>query len=348
MSTDRTRDAAVRNAEVMSRFMEGLSQAPAPPERVDPVAVRVVRDLAFHAADGDGNTDAALRMDLYLPQAATTDDASPTAPLIVWFPGGGWRNQRRGNGPRLARLFAERGYAMADIEYRSSDIAPWPAQLHDVLAALGHLRSLADDHGLDAEAIGLWGSSAGAHLALLAALATAPDGTAAVPGVRAVVAGYPPTDLLRLDEDALPGGVLGVDASDPAWGLLGGPPAERPEAAVAASPARHAHPDAPPVLLLHGDADVVVGPRQSVRLHDALTAAGAESHLLLVRGADHGFLNTADWELRPRSATAYSSSSPGTVRPALLTPALVERFFDHHLRTDPWNANTKAKAKAHV
>ncbi|MGD6741561.1 alpha/beta hydrolase fold domain-containing protein [Streptomyces sp. BH106] len=334
MTADRTRGAAARNAEVMRRFMEGLGQAPPPPERVEPMAVRVVRDLASRAAaDGDAYGDADLRMDLYLPQAVTAD--APPTPLIVWFPGGGWRHQRRGNGPRLARLFAERGYAMADIEYRSSDTAPWPAQLHDVQAALRHLCSLADEYGIDADAIGLWGSSAGAHLALLAALATTP----ASPGVRAVVAGYPPTDLLRLNEDALPGGVLGVDDSDPAWGLLDGPPAERPEAAVAASPARHAHPAAPPVLLLHGDADLVIGPGQSVRLHDALTAAGADSHLLLVHGADHGFLNTGDWELRPRSATAYSSRHPGTVRPALLTPAVVERFFDRHLRTDPWNAN---------
>ncbi|WP_329576294.1 MULTISPECIES: alpha/beta hydrolase [unclassified Streptomyces] len=331
MNTDTARDTVARNAEVMSRFMEGLSQAPPPPERVDPAPVRVVRDLAFRAIDGG----AELRMDLHLPQAAA---AGTPAPVIVWFPGGGWRHQRRGYGPRLARLFAERGYAMADVEYRSSDTAPWPAQLHDVLAALRHLRSIADGHGIDADAIGLWGSSAGAHLALLAALATAPDGTAAVPGIRAVVAGYPPTDLLRLDDDALPGGMLGVDASDPAWGLLGGRPADRPEAAVAASPARQAHPDAPPVLLLHGDADLLVGPRQSVRLHDALTAAGAESHLLLVHGADHSFLNTGDWELHPRSATVYSSRSRGTERQALLTPALVERFFDRHLRTDPWNA----------
>ncbi|MFZ3555866.1 alpha/beta hydrolase fold domain-containing protein [Streptomyces sp. BH055] len=331
MSTDTTQNAAARNTEIMSRFMEGLSQAPPPPERVDPAPVRVVRDLVFRATD----SGAELRMDLHLPQPASP--ITP-APVIVWFPGGGWRHQRRGYGPRLARLFAERGYAMADIEYRSSDTAPWPAQLHDVLAALHHLRTLADGHDIDANAIGLWGSSAGAHLALLAALATSPDGTAAVPGIRAVVAGYAPTDLLRLNDDALTGGVRGVDASDPAWGLLGGRPADRPEAAVSASPARQAHPDAPPVLLLHGDTDLLVGPRQSVRLHDALTAAGAESHLLLVHGADHSFLNTGDWELQPKAATVHSSRSPGTARQALLTPAFVERFFDHHLRTDPWNA----------
>ncbi|WP_432181555.1 alpha/beta hydrolase fold domain-containing protein [Streptomyces sp. NBC_00063] len=331
MSTESldVRSVQRHNAEVMGRFMEGLSQAPPPPEHLEPTPVRVVRDVPYEAGEGP----ARLHMDLYLPQPAQTP-----SPVIVWLTGGGWRHQRRGHGPRLARLFAERGYAMADIEYRSSEVSPWPAQLDDVLAALRHLRNAADAYGLDAGAIGLWGSSAGAHLALLAAFATGCDGSPLVPGVRAVVAGYPPTDLLLLDEDALPGGVTGVDGADPAWGLLGGRPSEHEAAAIAASPDRQVHPRVPPVLILHGDSDLLVGPRQSLRLHEALTAAGADSHLLLVQGADHGFLNTGVWELDPMTAVAQSSSAPGTEHRILLTPSLVERFFDRHVRTDPWNA----------
>ncbi|GHB59545.1 hypothetical protein GCM10010306_061330 [Streptomyces umbrinus] len=330
--------ALANNAAVMGRFMEGLSRAPRPPERVDPAPVRVVRDIVFSTPPGaEGRTE--LRMDLYLPQSAPAP-----APVIVWLPGGGWRAQRRGQGPQLQRLFAERGYAMADIEYRSSEVSPWPAQLHDVIAALRHLHDIADTHGLDPASIGLWGSSAGAHLALLAAFAgdaegsPDTDGSLVAPGVRAVVAGYPPTDLLHLNDDSLPGGVLGVDPSDPAWGLLGGRPSERAATAVGASPARQVHPRVPPVLLLHGDADLLIGPAQSRRLHDALIAAGAESHLLLVHGADHGFLNTGDWELNPMTATVLSSRAPESEGSVLLTPALIERFFDRHLRTDPWHA----------
>ncbi|MFJ9179448.1 alpha/beta hydrolase fold domain-containing protein [Streptomyces sp. NPDC102360] len=320
------------NADVMGRFMEGLSRAPLPPERLDPPQVRTVRDLVFGTPTGNEGP-AQLRMDLYLPQAAQTP-----APVIVWLPGGGWRGQRRGHGPRLARLFAERGYAMVDIEYRSSDVSRWPAQRDDVIAALHHLHGIADAHDLDTGAIGLWGSSAGAHLALLAAFATDGDGAPTASGVRAVVAGYPPTDLLRLNDDALPGGVLGVDLSDPAWGLLGGNPWALSAAATAASPARQVHPRVPPVLLLHGDADLLIGPNQSRRLHEALVAAGAESHLLQIRGAGHSFLNTAGWEVRPMTATALASRTPGVERPVSLTPSLIERFFDHHLRPDLWNA----------
>jgi acetyl esterase/lipase len=337
--TDRRDDAAVRahNAQIMNRFVEGLSRVPAPAEALAPPRVTVVRDITFSRVAGPEG-EAELRMDLYLPEPS-----HGPAPVIVWLPGGGWRMQRRGVGPRLTRLFAQRGYAMADIDYRSSAAATWPAQRDDVTAALRHLVTIAEEYRLDTHATGLWGSSAGAHLALLAGLAGARPGHGDAPRVRAVVAGYPPTDLLRMDEDALPGGVLGGrDPDDPTWGLLGGRPADLPDIAAEASPARQVRPGGPPVLLLHGDADLLVGPGQSRRLFEALVAAGTEAHFLLVHGADHGFLNTGGWEDpgSPFRGTMRSSrAAAGQEELAVtLTPGLIERFFDRHLREEPWHA----------
>jgi len=331
-------EAAIRarNAEISKRFVEGLSRAPGPAETLDPPRVRVIRDMAFSSADGaEGKVE--LRMDLYLPEPS-----HGPAPVIMWLPGGGWRMQRRSSGPNLTRLFAQRGYAMAVIDYRSSTVATWPAQLDDVTAALRHLHRIAAEYRLDADAIGLWGSSAGAHLALLAGFAGARPDRADAPAVRAVVAGYPPTDLLRMAEDALPGGIVGdEDPDDPSWGLLGGRPADLPDLAREASPVHQVGPGVPPVLLLHGDADLLIGPGQGRRLFDALVAADAEAHLLLVHGADHGFLNTAAWENHesPYRATLRSSrDAAGTrERDVVLTPGLIERFFDRHLRGEPWN-----------
>jgi dienelactone hydrolase len=96
------------------------------------------------------------------------------------------------------------------------------------------------------------------------------------------------------------------------------------------------------VLLLHGDADLLVGPGQSRRLFEALVAAGTEAHFLLVHGADHGFLNTGGWEDpgSPFRATMRSSrAAAGQEELAVtLTPGLIERFFDRHLRDEPWHA----------
>lgn len=84
---------------------------------------------------------------------------------------------------------------------------------------------------------------------------------------------------------------------------------------------------------------MLVAPGQSEILHEALTGAGAESTLCLVDGADHGFFNGQVLYRRPGPATEvrtnaggrdWSGPGPG------LSFELMERFFDRHLRRDPW------------
>jgi acetyl esterase/lipase len=105
-----------------------------------------------------------------------------------------------------------------------------------------------------------------------------------------VVCWYPPTDLDALagDCDAAGGhGDRGPQARESQ--LIGVPLDERPDLAAAASPVRFAHPGAPPFLFVHGTADTLVPPRQSRRLAEALTGAGAQATVELVDGASHMF-----------------------------------------------------------
>ncbi|MFE9816009.1 prolyl oligopeptidase family serine peptidase [Streptomyces sp. NPDC005773] len=323
-----------RNATLMQTYVEGLAATSPPGPTAPAAAVTVLPDLVF----SEPGTGGELRLDLYLPEGVPGP-----RPVIVWLPGGGWQRAARGMGPHLGRLFAQRGYAMADVEYRSSRTALWPAQLHDVKAAVRYLRSVARDHGLDADRIGAWGSSAGGHLAALLGL-TGGDpvwegngGHAAYPSdVQAVVDGYGPADLLHMDADSLPGGVVNdIDPSSPPWGLLGGPTTEHPEPASQASPVRHVSGPTAPFLILHGDADLLVGPRQSRRLFDALHGAGSEATLVSVHGAGHGFFNTGAFECTPPLPTTVHTTRSGERTPdraGALTSGLVERFFDRHLR----------------
>jgi len=76
--------------------------------------------------------------------------------------------------------------------------------------------------------------------------------------------------------------------------LLGAPAAAVPELARAASPLTHAAAGAPPILLMHGAADDMVPPAQSIRLADALRAAGATVELELVPGATHMWHGASD------------------------------------------------------
>lgn len=323
-----------RNATLMQTYVEGLASTSPPGPAAPAPAVTVLRDLVF----SEPGTGGELRLDLYLPEGVPGP-----RPVIIWLPGGGWQRAARGMGPHLGRLFAQRGYAMADVEYRSSRTALWPAQLHDVKAAVRYLRSVAQDRGLDAERIGVWGSSAGGHLAALLGLTGGDPAWEGEGGhaahsseVQAVVDGYGPADLPHMDSDCLPGGVVNdIDPSSPPWGLLGGPTKDRLELASQASPVSHVSASAAPFLILHGDADLLVGPAQSRRLFDALHDAGAEATLVSVHGAGHGFFNTDALErATPVPTTVHTTRcgdrAPG--RPGALTSGLVERFFDQYLR----------------
>lgn len=255
----------------------------------DPVSVH--RDIVFAQRDsGD------LLLDLHRPATGRP------VPVVLWVHGGGWFTGDRTLAPDLGASAAATGCAVASIEYRLSDQALFPAQLHDVRAAIRFLRANSARFGLDPARIGVWGASAGGHLAALAGLT---GHVAALPGefnaggpdagadasVQAVAESYGPVDLAACVADAA---VIGADGSrSPEARLLGGLPADRAGLARQASPLTWVTAAAPPFQISHGTADVLVSHRQSEQLHAALVAAGVASDLYLVEGYKHGFLNPA-------------------------------------------------------
>ncbi len=136
----------------------GLEPAPAAPQaKARPVLpdVQVLRDLEYVQGGHARN-----RLDLYLPEKAPRP-----LPVILWVHGGGWTRGDKTNGP--AFRFATKGYAVASMNYRFSQHATFPAQIHDCKAAVRWLRANARKYGLDADHIGAWGGSAGGHLVAL-------------------------------------------------------------------------------------------------------------------------------------------------------------------------------------
>ncbi|WP_410875978.1 alpha/beta hydrolase fold domain-containing protein [Nocardia sp. A7] len=225
----------------------------------------------------------------------------PTArplPAIVWVHGGGWRLQDRKASPDLVRHFAADGYVMVSLDYRLTPATVHPGQLFDVRHAVRWLRAHSTEFGIDPGSIGLWGSSAGGHLAALTGvhseIARLPgeEETSVSSAVAAVVDGYGPADLpsmIDLAGERLPG-----EFDSPEAGLLGGPIRDNPDAAVSASPALQVNGAAPPFLIMHGLADNMVPYAQSVALYQALAARGNDAILYLIEDFGHGFFNPGD------------------------------------------------------
>ncbi len=237
-----------------------------------PGRVQIQDNVVFGSGGGRD-----LRCDVFTPPDERRDRAA-----ILLIHGGGWQNgdrtQLRGYGVQLARY----GFVCVAPEYRLSGEAVWPAQIHDVKAALRWLRANALSLGVDADKITVSGNSAGAHLALmLAATPNVPvfDGKGGHPDAAsdcaAVVAIYPPT-ALRI-------GAIG----DAIANLFGGKASR--EAQDAASPITYVHRNFPPTLLIHGNADDIVPVEASFSMYKSLADAGAPVELHVYEGAPHAF-----------------------------------------------------------
>jgi acetyl esterase/lipase len=238
-----------------------------------------------------------LQLDLWVPASAT----SP--PLVVWIHGGGWMFGDRRYLPETLRpnqLFEElvaAGLAVATIDYRHALEAHFPTQLHDAKAAIRYLRAHADVLGIDTTKIGVWGESAGGHLAALVGLTgehAELEGALGVlrqsSAVDVVVDWYGPADLALQPREGRSPAVMAMLPPEmltpPAELLAGGNDDHR---LAVASPLTYVTPAAPPFLLIHGTADTVVPYEQSEVLTKALTDAGVPARLVPIDGAEHIF-----------------------------------------------------------
>jgi acetyl esterase/lipase len=245
-----------------------------------PKSVETIKNIEYGRASGQS-----LLLDLYRPR-----EFSQRLPVIIWLYGGAWKGGSKDSCP--IAFIATKGAAVVSINYRLTEVAPFPAQIYDCKGAVRWLRAHADQYHLDPNRIGVFGVSAGGHLAAL--LGTTADNPALegdVGGnlgyssrVQCVCAFYPPTDLNRLVTDP-------HDRADPdsdVARLLGGPLADNIAKANFASPIFYVSKSSAPFFLMHGAADEVVSPEQSKILYDALERAGVEAHLEIIPNKGHG------------------------------------------------------------
>lgn len=272
--------------------------------------------------------ETALELDLLGPYPLP----SSPLPTIVRTTGEGWAEENRAGAsmqprPPGARFLAGAGFLVAVVSSRLSWQATFPAQIHDVKAAIRWLRANAGSYPIDPSRIGIIGDSAGGHLAALAALTTVrPDleGDSGSPGyssaVQATVAISAPTDFLAP-------GAYNIDTPPSLIiDLFGGTVHQHREMMRIASPIYHVHRQAPPFLIVHGTRDETVPFDQGERLHHALAHAGSSTSFVPIEGGFHNLRDTPD--------TPYVSPIWDRVG------ELVIDFFDQTLRPTSYSQRT--------
>jgi len=246
-----------------------------------PAAADVVREVPFATVKGRE-----LKLDLY-----RRDGMSPLG-LIVWVHGGAWRGGSREN-VDLVRM-TEFGWAVASVDYRLSGEARFPAQVHDIKAAIRFLRARAAQYGYPSDRFVISGSSAGGHLAALVGVSngvrelegTVGDNLQISSDVQAIVDLYGASNLTTILAQSTP---HGLDVRKPALDLLlGGQPDAVPELARLASPVFFVDALDPPLLLLHGDQDPQMPINQAHELQGAYEKCGRPVEFIVVHGSGHG------------------------------------------------------------
>lgn len=240
-----------------------------------PADVEVIKDIEYGKVG-----DVSLRLNIVRPK-----DAKDPLPVIVFIHGGGWNSGNKDDDTGLLCGFAKQGYVGVSVEYRFVDVARFPAQIEDCKCAIRFLKANAEQYGIEADRIGVWGDSAGGHLAAL--LGTS-GGVKELEGrggwqdtsssVNAVCDWYGPVGLADIP----------LSDDHPYSQLLGSTPRANPELARLSDPVSFISEDDPPILIMHGDKDELVPIVLSEQFYQKLKQGGVDATMETVKGAGHG------------------------------------------------------------
>jgi acetyl esterase/lipase len=289
-------------------------------------AYRVQTDIVYRTASGRE-----LTLDVYRPRQL--DPAlHGKNPSVIWFHGGGWvLGDKNGSLVRFLPL-VRLGYTVFTVDYRLAGEAPAPAAVEDARFAVRWVQSRAAAFDVDPERVILMGTSAGAHLALMAGMLPVSAGYDHAPGsdsalgvsvadwwssatleevrVAAIVDFWGIADVADL--------VQGPHARNWAIDWIGN--ARDLDLAARVSPIAWVRPALPPILIIHGDPDPVVPFEQSVRLSRALEEAGVPNRLVRVPGGGHGDFVDPDWHRAWNEVRAFLADQRLLPHPAMEKP----------------------------
>jgi acetyl esterase/lipase len=250
------------------------------PKTPEPVATK---DIVYFAPTDPGYDAKSQLLDVY--QNAATP-AGEKAPVLVYIHGGAWNHGARPASWHGFRAWLAAGFSVVSVDYRLVDAAPAPAAVQDVRCVLSWIERNAAQYNFDAARVVTYGTSAGGHLALLAAVLPTKNGIdlpqcKAQPHVAAVLDFYGPYHL----EPTQPGAF--TSRSTARWM---GPDPQPSLAAMehAMSPSTYVRAGMAPVFIAQGDADPTVPYAAYVTLQKDLEKLGVRNVFDTVPGGGHG------------------------------------------------------------
>jgi acetyl esterase/lipase len=270
---------------------------------VYPKTVAIMKDVAYLGGTRKEKAD------IYRP---LDHDKAKLLPGIIVIHGGGFNDgdKARGRELNISENLALKGYVCMSINYklrRTSGQVTWPQSVYDAKAAVRYLRKEAANLGVDSERIGVIGCSAGCNLSMMLATTGPADGFDAVKGepyqevsarVTCAIGFYGAVDLMNYHD----------------MKMFAKTREEAPELYKKGSPISYLDAKDPPMLLVHGTADVTVPLSQSETYLKIAKEKGAPCVLEVIPDAPHTF------DLQPKQRD---------LRP------LVTGFFDLHLKGKP-------------
>ena len=263
----------MRNLTVLCAVLAGgaLAQTAPPKPTEVPDSIEIEHNVPY-------DTHPETVVDVMWPKAASKEKR----PGVIVIHGGGWRGGTKEQMVNSHCLpYLERGFVVANVEYRLAKAATAPAAVTDVLNAARWFKKNAKKYNVDDKRIVVTGTSAGGHLSLMVGMTPGSAKLGPSGDVAAVVNFYGITDVWDQAQ--------GANIREYAVAWLPESVEGRMELARRVSPITYVRRDVPAILTIHGDADPTVPYEHGVSLTRALRDAGADAEMINVPQGAHGF-----------------------------------------------------------
>jgi len=218
----------------------------------------VHRNLAF-------GTDPRQRLDIYVPRGLKV-----SAPVLLFFYGGSWQTGNRTDYLAFGQAFASAGIVTVVADYRLYPAVKYPAFVEDAARALAWLHAHAGEYSGDPGRIFISGHSAGAYNAVM--LGAEPKFIKAQGGsldwIRGVIGIAGPYDFLPMQDPEYVDMFHGRNNLD-------------------SMPVSHVNGGRPPMLLVTGEDDTTVYPRNTASMAAKLRVFSSPVREVQYSGTGH-------------------------------------------------------------